>query len=400
MVTFTDRYGTAGADALTGTGSNQRLFGGPGDDVLRAGPYSAQWLMGGSGADTYTYSAGRYNFVLLETGGTSGDHFAESSGVAAADMIVTIDQRHLMFMSSVTGDSMLILDWTKPANVIETWELGNHTFTHQEIVSTITRIPIYYGDYTLEGVLGASGAAEFGALIDQAYAKAAAFDAPVSTPVVTPTATGGATAGDDELMGSTGNDTFDGAAGNDTIVGLTGDDVLSGGGGADMIYANQGADSLFGGDGADALFGGQDNDLLSGGNDADVIYGNMGSDRIDVVGADTVFGGQGDDVIDASSSAAVLYGNRGDDTISAGAGSVVHGGAGADRFIPGVSVKGNIVIADFNGAEGDRIARHPDDSLLSVTADASGNTVITLSQAGTVTLQGIAPSSFSDTWIV
>ncbi|HEY0833273.1 MAG TPA: calcium-binding protein [Azospirillum sp.] len=377
MAQFTDRYGTAGADTLTGTGANQMLFGGAGDDLLRAGPHAGNWLLGGSGADTYTYTSGSYNMVVLETGGSANDRFTEGFGVEPADTVVTIDSRHLMFFTSKTGDAALFLDWQRPENVIETWQLGTATFTFQELVTGIGGIPAYKGDQTLESVLGPTDAAAFRALIDQAYAKAAAAEG------------GGATPG--AVTGTAGADGLVGTAGNDTMHGLQGDDTLDGSLGADALYGNQGADQLTGGSGADTLFGGQSGDALWGGAEADVLYGNMAEDTLfGDAGDDTLFGGQGPDALSGGEGADVLAGNVGDDALT--------GGAGADRFVL-TQGGGRDTVSDFNAAEGDRL-QLSGGTFQSVAADAGGNAVVTASHGGAVVLVGVTAADFSTEWIV
>lgn len=377
MAQFTDRYGTAGADTLTGTGVNQMLFGGAGDDLLRAGPYTGNWLLGGSGADTYTYTPGSYNMVVLETGGSPNDRFVEAGGVEPADTVVTIDSRHLMFFTSKTGDAALFLDWQRPENVIESWQLGSATFTFQELVTGLGGISAYQGNQTLESVLGGPDAAAFRVLIDQAYAKAAAAEG------------GGATPG--LLTGTAGPDALVGTAGNDTIAGLQGNDTLDGSLGADALYGNQGSDQISGGSGADLLFGGQGGDTLWGGAEADVLYGNMAEDTLfGDAGDDTLFGGQGQDVLSGGEGADVLAGNMGEDALT--------GGAGADRFVLNQG-GGRDTVSDFNAAEGDRLT-FAGGTFQSVTADASGYAIVTASHGASVVLVGVPAGSFSTDWVV
>jgi Ca2+-binding RTX toxin-like protein len=376
MAQFTDRYGTAGADTLAGTGANQMLFGGAGDDLLRAGPYTGNWLLGGSGADTYTYTSGSYNMVVLETGGSPNDRFTEAFGVEPADTVVTIEGRHLMFFTSTTGDAALFLDWHKPENIIESWQLGTATFTYQELAGSITRIAAYKGDTTLDAVLGASDAAAFRRLIDEAYAKAAAAEGSGAAGAIT------GTAGADGLVGTAGSDTMQGLQGNDTLDGSLG---------ADILYGNQGSDQLTGGTGADVLFGGQGGDALWGGSDADVLYGNMAEDTLfGDAGDDTLFGGQGQDVLSGGDGADVLAGNMGEDSLT--------GGAGADRFVLNQG-GGRDTVSDFNAAEGDRLT-FAGGTFQSVAADASGHAVVTASHGASVVLVGVSAGSFSTEWVV
>ena len=143
----------------------------------------------------------------------------------------------------------------------------------------------------------------------------------------------GATAGNDTLAGTSSADTIDGLAGDDSISGNGGNDFLRGGIGADNIAGNTGDDTLYG--------------------DA---------------GDDTLIGGEGDDAL--------------------------HGGAGRDTFTF-TSGFGNDTIYDFqlnfDSIDFSALGLSDYTSLMSNTADVSGNAVITLS-GNTVTFDGITKS--------
>ncbi|WP_028467243.1 DUF4347 domain-containing protein [Nisaea denitrificans] len=199
----------------------------------------------------------------------------------------------------------------------------------------------------------------------------------------------------------------------DTIAGGGGTDTVDGGYGEDLVYGNQGNDSLFGGGGQDTLFGGQDQDSLNGGNDNDVLYGNMGEDTLigggnsdllyggqgnDIVygnlgddslngniGNDILFGGQGNDVVNGGDGADQIAGNQGDDTLV--------GGGGADTFLFGFDT-GNDQVSDFTaGIDSLQVAN----GLTYTAEDSGGNTQLTLSDGGTVTLIGVSKSELGIT---
>ena len=200
-------------------------------------------------------------------------------------------------------------------------------------------------------------------------------------------------AGDDMLNGAGGNDTLMGGAGNDRLIGQEGDDVLIGGVGDDTYYINSAADQivelagegwdtvfstgsyvahdnvdgvyldgnqsinatgnalnnyLSGNDGDNVLDGGAGDDALNGGWGADTLIGGFGADRLmGGVGADVLRGGDGSDQ---------LAGDAGDDTIDGGAGSDrLEGGAGNDAFLFNAADFVNMTggpdnIVDFRGA--------------------------------------------------
>lgn len=178
-------------------------------------------------------------------------------------------------------------------------------------------------------------------------------------------------AGDDTLNGAGGNDTLLGGSGNDRLVGVDGDDVLIGGVGDDSYYVNSAADQIVElvGEGWDTVFStgsyvahdnvdgvyldgnqainatgnalnnylsGNDGDnVLDGGAGDDALNGGWGSDTlIGGLGADRLMGGAGADVLRGGDGSDQLAGDAGDDTIHGGAGSDrLEGGAGNDAFL-------------------------------------------------------------------
>jgi len=201
--------------------------------------------------------------------------------------------------------------------------------------------------------------------------------------------------GEDILYGNQGSDLVQGGGGEDSLYGGQGSDTLDGENDDDMAFGNFGADSMLGGQGEDALYGNQDNDTLSGGSGLDslfggqaddVLYGNTGSDLLNGgLGADVLYGGSDNDTLSGADGNDVLRGGRGDDVLA--------GGAGADRIdLRGLEV-GNDTVSDFSASDGDKILIESG-TLGSITADAANNTVITLSDGATLTLSGVALSSF------
>lgn len=122
------------------------------------------------------------------------------------------------------------------------------------------------------------------------------------------------------INGNSGNNSLVGTSSADQMFGFGGNDSLFGVGGNDLVYGNQGSDDLFGGSGSDKLYGGQNNDELFGGTGNDFLYGDSGND--------------------------ILRGDAGFDQL--------FGGRGADTFV-GASGSSDFP-ADFNSAEGDRLA--------------------------------------------
>jgi len=169
--------------------------------------------------------------------------------------------------------------------------------------------------------------------------------------------------GNDKIAGSSGNDRIHGNQGNDHIRGGAGNDALYGDGGHDKIQGNGGADFISGGGSRDKIAGGGGNDTLVGGGGKDMIVGGSGNDAIS--------------------------GGHGNDNMT--------GGAGADTFVFFVAGFGNDVITDYvDGVD------NFDVSMLGITfADiavsvSGGDTLITTA-AGTIHLQGVAPTAIDAT---
>lgn len=151
---------------------------------------------------------------------------------------------------------------------------------------------------------------------------------------------------DELLLASVGgnNSRIAGGGGDDTIIGLNGDDTLRGNGGDDVIFGGLGSDVLRGGAGEDWLVG--DN------------------------GADRLIGGAGDDTMD---------GGNGPDSFE------FDDGFGHDLILGFQVGTDTLQIASNINATG---VAGPADLLPLVSADGSGNAVITLG-TDTITLDGI-----------
>ncbi|WP_193172827.1 DUF4347 domain-containing protein [Nisaea nitritireducens] len=220
--------------------------------------------------------------------------------------------------------------------------------------------------------------------------------------------------GKDTLFGGQDQDSINGGNGSDILFGNKGEDTLSGGGDSDILYGNQGNDTLFGDEGKDTLFGGQDQDSINGGNDSDILYGNKDEDTLsgggdsDLLyggqGSDIVYGNQGDDSLNGDLGNDILFGGQGNDMVNGGDGAdqlagnkgddTLIGGDGADTFIFGFST-GDDQVSDFTvGTDSLQF----DNGITYTAEDSGGNTLLTLSDGGTVTLIGISKSEFGIAW--
>ncbi|ENZ81988.1 MULTISPECIES: calcium-binding protein [Caulobacter] len=166
-----------------------------------------------------------------------------------------------------------------------------------------------------------------------------------------------------QIHGGPGPDTINGGDDADELWGGGGSDIIHGGAGNDALYADQpGVASPGEENTVNFLYGEAGNDFLVGGAGKDTLDGGAGDDTISGGSGDTLLGGDGNDwlMLATGSVGAVVDGGAGNDRIDmvAGANRYV-GGAGADRFMllsGGPLAQGIATIADFKGAEGDRLS--------------------------------------------
>jgi hypothetical protein len=189
--------------------------------------------------------------------------------------------------------------------------------------------------------------------------------------------------GDDVLRGGSGDDVLNGGSGDDILRGGSGDDVLNGGSGDDILRGGSGDDELNGGSGDDQLFGGSGDDELNGGSGDDVLRGGTGDDVLNGgSGDDELFGGAGDDVLNGGSGDDVLAGGAGDDILNTGSGDdtiVFSGEFGSDTIID-LSPHDRIDLTAFQDIT--------DVNQLTITEE-NGNTIITVPDGGTITVEGL-----------
>jgi Ca2+-binding RTX toxin-like protein len=216
----------------------------------------------------------------------------------------------------------------------------------------------------------------------------------------------------DELFGGQGSDTVYGGQDNDTIYGGSSGqdsaddaDVLYGNKGDDVVFGNGGDDTIFGGEGADTAFGGHGNDLIFG-RDAEVGALDGADELTGGLGNDTVYGNAGDDVLLGNQNNDELFGGQGNDTLCGGQNDdTLNGGAGDDALLGGLggdifvfaSAQGNDIIADFDFDQGDRLDLQGQDYSV---AEVDGSSVLTLSDGGTIVLQGVTGDEFASNYLV
>lgn len=116
--------------------------------------------------------------------------------------------------------------------------------------------------------------------------------------------------------GVVGNDVIFGGNGDDIIKGYGGDDILDGGNGNDYIEGGAGHDILLGQGGNDVLDGGIECDLIDGGEGDDILYGGSYFDLlIDYSGNNTFDGQDGDDAVFAGKGENIVKLDLGNDRV-------------------------------------------------------------------------------------
>ncbi len=300
------------------------VFPSAGGDVITLSFAMPASLIGGSGNDTITASAGDVTIY----GMTGNDKIFCGAGHHVIDGGRGNDR-------IVTGSGRDSIDGGDGADVISTGA-GSDTISGGDGNDSITcrggndRIYTGNGNDTVHGGAGND-------LIQ---------DYPDPVPV-----------GENQAVSSVGHASgtkiYFGEEGNDLINGSKEGDIIFGNGGRDTIYGDVGSDSISGGGGSDEMHGGSQNifdasdasdrDTISGGEDddsiagsagGDTIYGDAGNDTIDARnGDDLVLGGVGNDGIEGGYGKNLLYGNGGNDVISGGPQTdVIRGNAGRDTL--------------------------------------------------------------------
>ena len=187
---------------------------------------------------------------------------------------------------------------------------------------------------------------------------------------------------DDNLVGSQSGDTIVAHIGEDSVLGRGGDDIL------------------LGGDDNDAVFGGAENDALFGEGGDDFVRGDGGDDWVvGGAGNDRLVGNSGNDIISGNSGDDILIGGEGDDILSGSNGNnTIFGGGGSDYIV--VTPESNVVVEDFNAAEGDQITflgqfRDVEQFLEQISTtesigDEPGDLIVTALDGTTTTFAGAA----------
>jgi len=348
--------------AITGSGTQDTLYGGGGNDVINGGAgndtiYTGSGVdsvNGGAGNDTIIFAAAG-NFTTADSvdGGdgtdklrlTDSDAGTISSGTTSISNISNIET---LSLSDAAATSVNITRFGGLSN-LEFAGGVNGTPTYSNLVGPVTvtyvgaattaatdtvtaSLKTDSGSDTLTVTLAPSANAtnDFGNLSGANFETVAINASRTSTNTTSTAAlldltnTSGTTAvtvsGVTTLatvISSTALASFDASANSAgvnatmtastvalTATGTSAADTLVSGAGADNISGGDGNDSISSGAGADTINGGGGDDTLDGGAGADSISGGGGSDSlITSAGADTLDGGDGSDTLTISSAA-------------------------------------------------------------------------------------------------
>lgn len=214
---FSTRIGTAANDTLHGVGNGTIFHGLQGDDRL----------YGSSGGDSYQFSRGHGNDVILDYGGL--DQIVFGAGITQTDLALT-------------------------RNATTVWITVNNAG----------------GAIRIDNFFDFDGTVDFGAVELIRFADGSSLNQQQILAILTASSL---TANDDLVFGTAGADVVDALAGNDNIHGLGGNDQLSGNAGNDVLMGDDGNDTLNGGAGNDTLVGGRGSDtyMFGAGHGSDVI---------------------------------------------------------------------------------------------------------------------------------
>lgn len=310
MTTSSRLFGGIGNDKLKAGSSNDSLSGGLGNDTLE----------GGNGLDTLV-EVGNANMLLTNTKLTGmgtdklvGLEHARLTGGAGHN---TLDASAFTLggvtLEGAAGNDTLI--GSSQNDVLNGGDGNNTRSGDRDVVKQTSR-----NSQTITGDQGS------------ATLTAAGTDAVINVEAAY-LLCNGSTGVTLDASGFNGPATLSGGTGKDTLLGGSNDDSILGNGGNDRLFGNAGNDRLDGGIGNDTLVGGLGNDTGLGGDGNDALNGNDGNDSLHGgAGNDTLLGEDGDDTLISSTGADLILAGAGTDLLQSRSRDTLSTGAGTDTI--------------------------------------------------------------------
>lgn len=150
MVDYGVKVGDQKSNTLT-VPDRTIAYGLRGKDTLSTSVGGTSVLVGGSGSDQYIV-ANNSTAIISDIGNSAKDVII-STGIGFntnTTLTLEIDNRHLVASDTVSGQTVLLLDWQNAANKIESVQFGNGTFTYDFLASNLRNTVGHLGNYTLE----------------------------------------------------------------------------------------------------------------------------------------------------------------------------------------------------------------------------------------------------------
>ena len=219
-----------GNDSVTSNGGNDRLFGGGGDDTLNAGDGN-DLLVGGSGNDTLNGDAG--NDVL--DGGTGNDQL--KGGAGSDTFLFGIGAGQDTMEDADTGDVVQLGAGVLPGGVILEKNLNNLVLNVNGTSDRVT-LPSFFTSPSnrIDQLVFADGTMWNSSTLLNNVRLITGNDQVNNLQGKALDETLEGFGGADDVRGGAGNDVLRGGMGDDYVDGEAGDDVLEGGPGRDLIY--------------------------------------------------------------------------------------------------------------------------------------------------------------------
>ena len=261
--TYNFIYATTHAgQTLTGTGANDWVYAGNGNDTIATGA-AADRVYAGSGDDIIRGGTGAD--ILYAEGGNDTADYSDATGAVFVDIAARFANETALTVGTVSGATAVVsMDTLISFENVTGSAFGDRLYgtTGDNLFQTGAGSDIVYG---LDGSDTISYAAAAGAVFVDLQARFG-----IETALTTGTVNGGTVAVSTDTLISLEN--ARGSAFGDRLYGTSEANQIFGEGGDDFIYGLGGNDTIVGGASNDRLVGGDGIDLLTGGEGADLFY--------------------------------------------------------------------------------------------------------------------------------